>query len=121
MNREDQQQIAQKIRTQYVARKATELDTLRELDASVRRPVNIFSYVLGSISAIIMGAGMSLVMTDIGASLGIAGGMVPGIIIGAVGLAMAIVNYPLHKVLLARRKAKYGQDILNFCDKILNK
>ena len=63
MNRNDQQFIAQKIRTKYIERESTELDTLRELDLKARRPATVFAYTFGSISAVIMGAGMSLVMT----------------------------------------------------------
>ena len=71
MNRNDQQFMAQKIRTQYVEKQSTELDELRALDAKVKRPANVFAYTFGSISAIVMGSGMSLVMTDIGQILGI--------------------------------------------------
>lgn len=55
--------LVQKIRANYVEREYTELDKLRMLDCEVRRPVNVFSYVFGSISAIIMGGGMLLFMT----------------------------------------------------------
>lgn len=119
MNRNDQQFMAQKIRAQYMEKQSSELDTLRNLDAKVRRPANVFAYVFGSISAIIMGAGMSLVMTDIGATLGMSATMVPGIIIGVVGMAMALVNYPIFKGILASRKKKYGAEILTLSDKIM--
>ena len=66
MNKNDKDFLVQKIRTQYTEKENTELDALRDLDRKVKRPANVFSYVFGSISAIIMGAGMSLVMTDIG-------------------------------------------------------
>ena len=108
MNKNDQQFIAQKIRTQYMEKQSTELDALRELDAKVKRPANVFAYVFGSVSAVVMGAGMSLVMTDIGAILGIANAMVPGIVIGVVGMAMALINYPIYKSVLEGRKKKYG-------------
>ena len=120
MNKNDQQFMAQNIRTQYMEKQHTELDELRALDAKVKRPVSIMSYVLGSVSAIIMGTGMSLVMTDIGATLGLANAMVPGIVIGVVGLAMAIANYPVYKAILGRRKKKYGAEILALSDKIIN-
>jgi len=71
--------MAQKIRTQYMEKTPSELDALRELDAKVKRPANVFAYIFGSISAIVMGAGMSLVMTDIGATIGITSALVPGI------------------------------------------
>ena len=121
MNRNDQQFMAQKIRTQYMEKESTELDTLRELDSKVKRPANIFAYVFGSISAIIMGTGMSLVMTDVGIQLGIRGGMLPGIVLGIVGLALALMNLPLHRAILNARKQKYASQILDLSEKILNK
>ena len=120
MNRNDQQFMAQKIRTQYMEKTPSELDALRELDSKVKRPANVFAYVFGSISAIIMGAGMSLVMTDIGATLGMGDAMIPGIVIGVVGMAMALVNYPLYQKILDSRKKKYGAEILTLSDKIMN-
>ena len=121
MNRNDQQFMAQKIRTQYMEKTASELDALRELDAKVKRPANVFAYIFGSISAIVMGAGMSLVMTDIGATIGITSALVPGIAIGVVGLCMALLTYPMYKGILNSRKKKYGAEILTLSDKIMNK
>ena len=121
MNKNDQQFMAQKIRTQYMEKQSTELDALRELDAKVKRPANVFAYVFGSISAIIMGAGMSLVMTDIGTVIGIGGSLVPGIAVGVIGLGMALLTYPMHKRILNSRKKKYGAEILALSDKIINK
>ena len=121
MNKNDQQLIAQRIRAQYIEKESTELDALRELDAKVKRPANVFAYIFGSISAIIMGAGMSLVMTDIGATLGMESTMVPGIVIGIVGMIMALLNYPMYKGILGSRKKKYGAEILKLSDKIMNK
>ena len=121
MNRNDQQFMAQKIRTQYMEKPPSELDALRELDAKVKRPANVFAYIFGSISAIVMGAGMSLVMTDIGATIGITSALVPGIAIGVVGLGMALLTYPMYKGILNSRKKKYGAEILTLSDKIMNK
>lgn len=121
MNKNDQQFMAQKIRTQYMEKQFGELDALRELDAKVKRPANVFSYVFGSFSAIVMGTGMSLVMTDIGAALGIANVMVPGIAIGVAGIVMALINYPIYKKILNSRKKKYGAEIIKLSDKIMNK
>ena len=121
MNKNDQQFIAQKIRTQYMEKTPSELDALRELDAKVKRPANVFAYVFGSISAIVMGAGMSLVMTDIGATIGIMSPLVPGIIIGVLGLGMALLTYPIYNGILNLRKDKYGAEILQLSDKIINK
>ena len=121
MNRNDKQFIAQKIRTQYMEKPSTELDALRRLDAKVKRPATVFAYVFGSISAVVMGAGMSLVMTDIGAILGLGEAMIPGISIGVVGMAMALLTYPIYKGILNSRKKKYSAEILALSEKIMNK
>ena len=120
MNKNDQQFMAQKIRAQYMEKPTTELDALRELDVKVKRPANVFAYTFGSVSAVVMGAGMSLVMTDIGAMIGIASALVPGIAIGALGLGMALLTYPMYKGILKARKKKYGAKILSLSDKIMN-
>ena len=119
MNRNDQEYLVQKIRTQYTEKEHTQLDALRELDKKVKRPANVFAYVFGSISTVIMGAGMSLVMTDIGMTLGMENSMLPGVVIGIVGMLMAIVNYPIHKGILNSRKMKYADRILELSDRIM--
>lgn len=119
MNQNDQQFMAQKIRTQYMEKQSTELDELREMDAKVKRPANVFAYVFGSIAAIVMGSGMSLVMTDIGTTLGMSNTMVTGILIGVVGLAMALLNYPIFQGILNSRKKKYADKILSLSEKIM--
>ena len=121
MNRNDQQFMAQKIRTQYMEKEATELDALRALDAKVKRPANVFAYVFGSFSAIIMGAGMSFVMTDLASQLGLGDMMIPGIVIGVVGLILALVNYPIYKGILSFRKKKYASEIIALSEKIMSK
>ncbi len=119
MNKNDQEFLVQKIRSQYTEKESTELDALRELDAKVKRPANVFAYVFGSISAIIMGCGMSLVMTDIGATVGISDPMLPGIIIGIAGMFMAIINYPIYKGILGARRKKFADKIIAISDKIM--
>ena len=122
MNRNDTEFIVQKIRTQYTEKNESvkNLDVLRELDAEVKRPANIFGYLFGSISAIIMGTGMSLVMTNIGEKIGISSSMPLGIAIGVIGMIMAISTYPIYKKLLASRKAKYADEIIKLSDKIMS-
>lgn len=121
MSKDEKEFLVQKIRTQYTEKEHTELDELKELDKSVKRPANVFAYIFGSIGSIIMGSGMSLVMTDIGSSIGVENAMVPGIIIGVIGMAMTIVNYPIYKNILNSRKKKYANQILELSEKLMNK
>ena len=113
-------QEVQNIRKQYEAKHYTELDALKALDAKVKKPANVFAYTYGTLSAIIMGAGMSLVMTDIGAIIGLTSAMVPGIVIGVVGLALALTTYPIYKRILNSRKETYAAEILQLSEKIIN-
>ena len=120
MNRNDQDFIIQKIRTQYTEKEQTQLDELKKLDSKVKRPANIFAYIFGSIGAIIMGSGMSLTMTDIGDIIGLSNPMPYGIIIGTIGMIMAIINYPIYKSILGSRRKKYADKIIELSDKIIN-
>ena len=72
MSVNDQEYLVQKIRTQYTEKQHTELEELKALDAKVKKPANVFAYTYGSAGAIVMGAGMSLVMTEIGSVIGLA-------------------------------------------------
>ena len=120
MSSNDQEFLVQKIRTQYTEKQHTELDKLKALDAKVKKPANVFAYIYGSLGAIVMGAGMSLVMTDIGAVIGLTGTMVPGIAIGIVGMGMALSTYPLYKNILNLRKKKYAPQILKLSEQIIH-
>ena len=117
----DQEFIVQKIRTQYTEKQHTELDALKALDAKVKKPANVFAYTYGSVSAVVMGSGMSLVMTDIGIKLGLAATMVPGIAIGVVGMGMAVSTYPIYKKILNSRKKKFAPQIMALSEKLMQK
>lgn len=119
MNKNDQEFMVEKIRTQYIDKEHTKIDALKELDAKVKRPAYMFAYTFGSIGAIIMGSGMSLVMTDIGQTIGLKNVMAPGIVVGIVGMIMAIVNYPIYKRILSSRKKKYASQIMQLGDEII--
>lgn len=119
MMNKDQEFMVQKIRSQYTQETPSELDALKALDKKVKKPANTFAYTFGSLSAIIMGAGMSFVMTDLGSKLGLGDMMVPGIIVGVIGLAMALLTYPIHKRILKARKQKYAAEILSLSENIL--
>ena len=118
-NKNDQEYLVQKIRTQYTEREHTELDALKELDKKVKTPANAFAWTFGSVSALVMGAGMSLVMTDIAQVIGLSAPMLPGIVIGIIGMIMAIGNYPIYKAMLGSRRKKYADEIIALSDRIM--
>ncbi len=109
------------IRNKYLPHEESELERLKKLDAKVKRPANVFAYVFGSIGAIIMGAGMSLVMTDVGSVIGLGNVMIPGVSIGLIGMAMALLTYPIYKGILNARKKKYAPQVLEISEKIMDR
>lgn len=119
MNKNEQEFLIQKIRTQYTEKEHTDLDELKELDAKVKRPANVFGYALGTTGSLVMGVGMSLVMTDVGSVIGIKNSTTPGIIIGILGMAMTLANYPIYKKILNSRKEKYSSKILELSEKLM--
>ena len=54
----------------------------------------------------------------VGAIIGLANAMVPGVLIGIVGLGMALSTYPIYKKILNARKKKYAPEILALSEKI---
>ena len=114
----DQEFAVEKIRSQYTQQENTDLDALKALEARVKKPANVFGYVYGSIGAIVMGSGMSLVMTDIGTILGMTETLIPGIAVGVVGMVMALTTYPIYKKILNSRKKKYAHQIMELSDRI---
>lgn len=124
MNRNDQEFLVQKIRTQYTEKENTQLDELKALDKKVKKPANVFAYTFGTIGALVLGSGMSLAMNVIepGTYYGITIGenmMLPGIIIGLAGIAMVSVNYPIYKGILNSRRNKYADKIIALSDQIM--
>lgn len=119
MSNKDQEYLVQQIRTQYTEKEYSDLDELKDLDKKVKRPANIFAYTFGTISALIMGSGMSLIMTNIGELIGMEEVMVPGIVIGIIGMMMALVNYPIYNKILNSRKKKYASQILELSEKLI--
>ena len=105
----------ERIRASYTEKEVTKLDELKELDKKVKRPAQIFAYVYGSVSSLVLGTGMCLAMKIIGNSMAL------GIIIGVVGIALTLTTYPIFKAILKRRKEKYASQIFELTDSLLNK
>lgn len=117
-NRHDPEYLAQKIRARYTQRQRTELEELKALDHKVKAPANGFAYALGIAAALVLGAGMSLVMTDIGEIIDLADPMIPGLLIGIAGIFMAAINYPIYRKILNGRRKKYAQQVILLSDRL---
>ena len=109
------------IRKKYVPHEEDKLEKLKRLDQSAEKTGTAHALAVGIPGALIFGGGMSLVMTDIAETVGIQNPMLYGIIIGIVGMFMAIINYPIYKAILGSRRKKYAEKIIVLSDKIMNK
>ena len=58
-------------------------------------------------------------MTEIGTMIGLRATMVPGIVIGVVGMVMALTTYPIYKKMLNNRKKKFAPQIMELSDRLM--
>ena len=115
----DTEFMVEKIRSQYTEQAHTELHELKALDAKVKKPAYAFGYTYGSIGAVIMGAGMSLVMTDIGKVIGLTSALVPGIVVGLAGLVLVALAYPVYNRTQKKERERIAPQILKLTDELL--
>ena len=109
------------IRKKYAASEESEdkMTQLRRLDASVYSKASAAALAVGIVGALIMGIGMSLVMTDIGAVLGTVLAMVIGISIGVVGIVLVCLAYPIYNRTLKKEREKIAPEILRLTDELM--
>lgn len=89
---------------------SSKIEQLRLIDKKVTSTATVLGLSLGIISTLIMGFGMSLIMTDLSKILSIQRPMLIGIIIGIIGMVGIFSAYPIyHKVLESKRKKVSGQ------------
>jgi len=109
------------IRKKYAVQEQTEdkMAQLRRLDAAVTQKATTVSLVFGIIGALIMGIGMSLVMTDIGNILGTTLALVIGIITGIIGIILVCLAYPIYNRTLKKEREKIAPEIIRLTDELM--
>ena len=112
-----------RIRDKYTAPTEVEdkMACLRKLDASVTNTAQAVALVFGVIGTLILGFGMSLVMTELAESLGISGdvAMVIGIIVGIVGGILAGLAYPIYNAIVKAKRKKLAPEIIRLTDELM--
>ena len=112
-----------RIRDKYTAPTEVEdkMARLRRLDASVTNTAQAVALVFGVIGTLILGFGMSLVMTELADSLGIFGNaaMVIGIAVGIVGGILASLAYPIYNAIVKAKRKKLAPEILRLTDELM--
>ena len=116
-----EQEEIKAIRKKYVVQEQIEdkMVQLRRLDAGVYSKATTAALVVGIIGALVIGIGMSLVMTEIGAFLGTALAMVVGIGLGVIGIILVCLAYPLYNRTLKKEREKIAPEILRLTDELM--
>ena len=101
------------IRSKYIPKEENKMEQLQRLDASATQKATMYAIIVGVIGALILGAGMSccLVWTD---AL-----LIPGIVIGVIGMAVLAVAWPLYNRTLKKERERIAPEILRLTDELM--
>lgn len=114
-----EQEEIKKIREKYNPPAETEdkMTQLRRLDAKVNSKASTPAIVIGVIGTLIMGFGMSLIMTDLGNDT--LTDMIIGIAVGVVGLLLVCLAYPVYNRKLKKEREKAAPEIMRLTDELI--
>lgn len=108
----EQTEIKQ-IREKYYPKKENKMEQLRRLDASVTKKGTMASLIVGIISSLLLGLGMSCSMVWGDAFF------VVGIFVGIVGLIGIGISYPLHVYITKKERERLAPEILRLTDELM--
>lgn len=114
----------ERIRNKYTQQEATSEDKmqkLRDLDRRAEGRAKCISLIFGIIGSLILGTGMSFIMTELGSVLGLdfTASLVIGLILGVIGMITCAIAYPVYKKTLASIKKKLAPEIIALSDELL--
>ena len=113
-----QQKEVEAIRKKYLPKEEDKMEQLRKLHRIPTQKAKAAALVIGILGTLIMGTGMSLCLTEIGAFLGSLA-MVWGITVGTVGMALVALAYPVYNRVLKKNREKIAPEILRLSDELL--
>ena len=116
-----EQDEIKRIRQKYQKQEEDSMTRLRKLDASATSKATVMALMFGIVGALILGIGMSLIMTDLAKVFGMTGiaNMIFGIIIGLLGIILVILAYPTYSMVLKREQDKIAPEILRLTDELM--
>ena len=116
-----EQDEIKRIRQKYQSQEEDSMTRLRKLDASATSKATVIALVLGIVGALILGMGMSLIMTDLAVLLGMTEmtNIIVGIITGVLGIILAALAYPVYSKVLKREREKIAPEILKLTDELM--
>lgn len=114
----EQQEEIKRIRKKYAAPEEDKMEQLRRLDGRATRKAQARSIALGVIGALILGTGMSLAMTELGAAAGVFA-LILGILVGIAGMVLVALAYPVYLRILKTERQRIAPEILRLTDELL--
>ena len=114
----ERQQEIEAIRKKYLPPEEDKMEQLRRLHSIPTQKAQAASIAIGVLGTLILGTGMSLCMTDLGAALGHLA-MVIGILVGLLGLVMVALAYPVYNIVLRKERQRIAPEILRLSDELL--
>lgn len=117
----NEQEEIKRIRQKYMAQEEDGMQRLRKLDAQATGKATMVSLVLGIIGALVMGIGMSLIMTELAGILGMTymGSIIVGVVCGVVGMILVALAYPVYKKVLKSERDKIAPEVLRLSEELL--
>ena len=106
------------IRSAYLPREEDPLESLRRLHAIPTRKAQAAALTLGILGALLLGFGMSLCMTELGAAWG-AMAFAIGIPVGLAGITLAALAWPVYSRVLRREREHIAPEILRLTDELI--
>ena len=118
-----QQEEIKAIREKYAPTPKAEdkLTRLRKLDDSVTQKATMLSLICGILGALILGSGMSLILTQLYESMNLSrtASMAVGIVLGIAGIVLVCAAYPLYNRTLRRQREKIAPEILRLTEELM--
>lgn len=106
---------AESIAKDYMPKETSKVRQLKKLDEKAKKPAHITALSVGVVGALLLGIGMCFSMEILGSGLV---AMVFGVVLGVLGIAICILNYPLYLKLLKKGKAMYAYEIIELAKEI---
>lgn len=118
-----QQEEIKAIRKKYTVleEKEDKMVQLRRLDKGVTQRATLVSIVVGVIGALILGFGMSLMMSEFNEILGLHQQLVMpiGIITGVIGIVLLCCAYPIYNRTIRKEREKLAPEIIRLTDELM--
>ena len=117
-----EQDEVKKIREKYtVSEQEDKMTRLRRLDASVYSKAQTVGLTVGIAGTLILGFGMSLIMSELGSMLGMTNDIAfpLGIAVGALGAVIVTAAYPLYNLVIKHERKRIAPEILRLSDELM--